>query len=73
MARYMDRYMHDCPGGCGRSVPDHHFACRGCWYRLPLDLRHPISANYQRNPDAHHEAMRDARRWYREHPVVGQG
>ena len=44
---------HGCPGGCGRQVPYHHFSCRNCWYRLPPDLRRPISANYQRDDAAH--------------------
>jgi hypothetical protein len=57
---------HTCPGGCGREVPGHLYACKPCWYRLPQDLRRPISANYGRDPEAHAQAMRDARRWYRE-------
>ena len=57
---------HGCPGGCGRQVPYHHFACRNCWYRLPPDLRRPISANYQRDDAAHALAMTDALQWYEE-------
>jgi|AntDryMetagUQ889_1029465.scaffolds.fasta_scaffold86158_2 hypothetical protein len=55
---------HTCPGGCGHRVPRHHFACRNCWGRLPTDLRQPISVTYQRDPDAHMEAMADAMEWY---------
>jgi hypothetical protein len=47
-------------------VPDHLFACRTDWYRLLADLRRPIGVNYQRDPDAHAEAMADAVRWYAE-------
>lgn len=55
---------HDCPGGCGRRVPRHHFACRPCWYRLPVDLRRPIAATHGRDFGAHMAAMDDAIRWY---------
>lgn len=61
---------HACPGGCGRQVPYHHFACRNCWYRLPMDLRRPISGNWHLNPDAHAEAMVDAQQWYDENAQV---
>jgi hypothetical protein len=60
---------HDCPGSCGRQVPYHHFACRNCWYRLPMDLRRPISANWQRDAVAHAEAMADALQWYGQNTV----
>lgn len=58
---------HHCPGRCGRTVPNHMFACRVCWLRLPRDLRQPITANYRRDRDAHSVAMADAGRWYGEH------
>ena len=61
---------HNCPGGCGRQVPYHHFSCRSCWYRLPMDLRRPISGNWQRDPVAHAEAMLDAMQWYAENAGV---
>ena len=61
---------HNCPGGCGRQVPYHHFSCRSCWYRLPMDLRRPISGNWQRDPVAHAEAMLDAKQWYAENARV---
>lgn len=60
---------HRCPGGCTQFIPQHQYACRGCWYRLPVDLRRPITSNYQRNPRAHREAMVDARRWFGENPL----
>ncbi len=56
---------HECPGGCGRQVGRHHFACKACWYRLPADLRRPISATYRRDTGAHLAAMADAVDWYR--------
>lgn len=59
---------HRCPGGCARQVPSHHFACRTDWFRLPINLREPISDNYLRDPAAHLAAMQDAMQWYREHP-----
>lgn len=61
---------HACPGGCHRQVPQHLFACKPCWLRLPYDLRQPISANYRRDEAAHLAAMADARHWYRENPVT---
>lgn len=56
---------HDCPGGCGRPVPRRHFACQGCWYRLPVELRRPISMTYRTDTGAHLAAMADAADWYR--------
>lgn len=55
---------HDCPGGCGRQVAQQYFACRTCWFRLPLDLRSAIQVTYKVDPDAHGEAMVDAMEWY---------
>ncbi|MPZ66775.1 MAG: hypothetical protein GEU83_15125 [Pseudonocardiaceae bacterium] len=62
------RTTHECPGGCGRQVARHHFACRACWYRLPSDLRRPISATYRRDAGAHPAAMAEAVAWYRTPP-----
>jgi len=56
---------HDCPGGCGRRVAHDRFACRACWYRLPVELRRPISAAFGRDYGAHAQAMLDALDWYR--------
>lgn len=47
--------------------------CQPCWYRLPQDLRRPISDTYRRDPLAHGHAMGDARRWYLDHPAVSRG
>jgi hypothetical protein len=58
--------MHDCPGGCGSQVPRHLFACKPCWWRLPADLRRPITATHGVDVRAHRAAMADAMRWYRE-------
>lgn len=70
--------MHRCPGQCGRKVPNHLFACRPCWYRLPLSLRQPITDNYRRDAIAHAEAMAEAQLWYlaqldeHERPTFGE-
>ena len=61
---------HNCPGSCGLQVPYHPFSCRSCWYRLPMDLRRPISGNWQRDPVAHAAAMLDAKQWYAENARV---
>lgn len=49
-------------------MPYHLFACRPCWYRLPAELRRPITSNYSRDVDAHFDAMADANDWYQTHP-----
>jgi hypothetical protein len=62
---------HRCPGGCGAPVARHLFACRGDWYRLPLDLRWEISATYHGPGGSvarHYAAMRVAIAWYRDNP-----
>ena len=64
---------HPCPGGCGTPVPRRRFACRGCWYRLPRDLRGPITAFYGVDRFAHAEAMIEAADWYRENPLAAPG
>lgn len=35
------RATHACPG-CGCEVDNRLFACRGCWYELPAELRTSI-------------------------------
>ncbi len=59
---------HDCPGGCGRQAPYHHYACRGCWYRLPKTYRDDIWRYYQADAARHAAAMTAAFTWYLEHP-----
>ncbi len=61
---------HTCPCGCERQVPRYHLACKPGWYRLPKDLRDPITTTYRRDPAAHRQAMADALRWYRTNPAV---
>lgn len=56
---------HQCPGGCGRSIPSGHFACHTDWLRLPYDLRKPISQHFRRDAEAHFAAMSNAMAWYR--------
>jgi hypothetical protein len=64
------RGPHRCPGGCGRDVPHHVYACRGCWSRLPHELRRPISTHYGRDDAKHAAAMIAAGEWYRQHAGV---
>jgi len=61
---------HQCPRPeCSRSVPDDMFACRGDWYALPARLREAVWQGWTSgDAEAHHEAMRRAIEWYREHP-----
>ncbi|AEV73614.1 hypothetical protein MycrhN_3076 [Mycolicibacterium rhodesiae NBB3] len=40
-----DRACHQCPGRCGRSVPNHLYACERCWRRLPAQLQQAIRAS----------------------------
>jgi len=37
-ARHGARH-HDCPGRCGREVPNWRHSCRSCWWSLPLVVR----------------------------------
>lgn len=36
--------MHECPGGCGQTVSGRELACRACWARVPVPVRHAIHA-----------------------------
>jgi hypothetical protein len=62
---------HTCPGGCGRQVPNHLFACAYDWHRLPPSYQTAISRAYQRDDAAHLQAMVTARRWYQGNPRTG--
>ena len=52
---------HQCPGGCGKRIPNSLLACSMHWYRVPRDLRHKIwqaylrLARYPRNERARRE------------------
>jgi hypothetical protein len=62
---------HLCPGDCGNRVVNDLFACRECWYRLPIPMRYDITRHHRTDPDLHAHAMADAIRWYRTHPLGG--
>jgi len=52
---------HACPGGCGRAgIPSYQLACRGCWYRLPRDLRERINHAWRHSASAHLAARAEA-------------
>jgi hypothetical protein len=36
---------HQCPGRCGRTVPNHLYACGACWRKLPGALQRAIRAS----------------------------
>jgi len=38
------RHHHQCPGGCGRSVPNQLCACGPCWRALPREIQRVIHA-----------------------------
>ena len=57
---------HACAGGCRRQVAPYHFACLGCWWRLPSGIRDTITATHGRDPDSQVEAMLSAIAWYSE-------
>lgn len=64
---------HDCPGGCGRTVPPEHVSCRSCWYRLPRTLRTTIEwahRDHGAGSTQHRHALRVAFRWYSDHPIT---
>lgn len=61
---------HGCPCGCGRQVPQHLYACRAGWFRLPNDIRTAIWRGYRRNDTAGHmAAMMEAAQWYEDNPL----
>jgi hypothetical protein len=64
--------QHRCPCGCGRKVSNRFFACGPGWYRLPRDLRRPITGNTIGSAE-HLAAMVDARRWFRENAPARGG
>lgn len=56
---------HECPG-CGRDgVSRHMFACRACWYALPVELRHRIQHGWRHSASEHVAATAEARAFYR--------
>lgn len=59
---------HECPGGCGRAVPNRLFACGDCWGRLPRDLQRPIVATAGQNllSQPRMDAIGDAMQFYSE-------
>lgn len=62
-----ERPAHNCPGGCGRTVPVELFACRRCWYRMPLFLRRWITSTCEQALNtqlAYAQAMASIRAWY---------
>lgn len=36
---------HQCPGRCGRAVPNHLYVCGACWRKLPGQLQRAIRAS----------------------------
>ena len=59
---------HSCPG-CGRAgIPVNLLACRPCWFRLPIDLRRPVTATFRRDNTAHLDAVIAALDWYADNP-----
>jgi hypothetical protein len=65
---------HPCPS-CRAAIPPRLFACRPCWFRLPLDIRDRINFGYgdrQANPTAHRRAMAEGTAWFRANPAGGQ-
>lgn len=64
---------HPCPAGCGRQVPNHLYACRGDWYRLPKPYRDEIWRWYQVDSKKHAEAMIAAETWYADNSMQTKG
>lgn len=64
---------HACPGGCGRRVARHLYACADCWHRLPPDLAVAVWRGYRRGPGSpeHVAAMAGAADWYAANPRGG--
>lgn len=64
----MSGFDHDCPGDCGAAVPRYLFACRPCWFRLPIGIRNAVVDNYRVDEAAHMRAMSEAFEWYSANP-----
>lgn len=63
---------HSCPAGCGAQVPQHLYACRVDWYRLPPEIRNRIWAAYRGGMAGEHmNAMTAAAVWYEDNPRSG--
>lgn len=67
-SRLASAMTHVCPGGCGRAVSLHRYACLLCWMRLPAVLRQLIRANYRHDWDAHAAAVADGNEWFADNP-----
>jgi hypothetical protein len=61
---------HPCPGCRQPGVPFERLACRKCWFVLPQEIRNRIWRYYRSNAVQHHQAVRDALRWYAERDTV---
>lgn len=60
---------HRRPGGCGRRVADHLFACKLDWFRLPHVLRAAVTSAWtDGDGTAHVQAMAEATRWFGYNP-----
>lgn len=61
---------HACPGNCGVRVPNHLYACRVDWYRLPKEIRSAIwgTAKLSLLAPGRRAALEAAREWYRDNP-----
>lgn len=68
--------VHRCPCGCGSNIPNHLYACRPGWYRLPAEIRSAIWGTVKLtllHPDRR-AALSAAAEWYRDNQpgVSGQ-
>jgi hypothetical protein len=64
-----DHPPHDCPGGCGQSVPHRLLACGRCWHLLPAEQRKAIT---QARGAERLRLVGEAVGWYRENVRDGQ-
>jgi hypothetical protein len=60
---------HDCPGGCGCSMPHRLLACRNCWFLLPADQRNAIT---RARGGRRLQLVGEAIGWYRENVHNGE-
>ena len=62
----MEDGFHQCPGGCGKGVPNNLLACAEDWRRLPSRIQKDILGTEKMSllSDKRLAALRSANQWY---------
>jgi hypothetical protein len=61
---------HPCPR-CGTPIRRVYVACHPCWFKVPIELRQAVTAEYGRQPGsiAHVRAYAAARQWCKDNAL----